>query len=100
MFMLSATNPETIRLARSVMVNLAIRAQRFAADLFKVISRRQTKAPPATVGTAPLKEQIIHFVNKKMPGGLPKKTARALLDIEDKDYVPIIRDPQATSAET
>jgi FAD/FMN-containing dehydrogenase/Fe-S oxidoreductase len=100
MFMLSATNPETIRLARSVMVNLAIRAQRFASDLFKVISRRQTKAPPATVGTAPLKEQIIHFVNKKMPGGLPKKTARALLDIEDKDYVPIIRDPKATSADT
>ena len=100
MFMLNATSPETIRLARSVMVNVAIRAQRFASDLFKVISRRQTKAPPATVGTAPLKEQIIHFVNKKMPGGLPKKTARALLDIEDKDYVPIIRDPQATSAET
>ena len=100
MFMLNATNPETIRLARSVMVNVAIRAQRFASDLFKVISRRQTKAPPATVGTAPIKEQIIHFVNKKMPGGLPKKTARALLDIEDKDYVPIIRDPQSTSAET
>ncbi len=100
MFMLSATNPETIRLARSVMVNVAIKAQRFASDLFKVISRKQTKAPPATVGTAPIKEQIIHFVNKKLPGGLPKKTARALLDIEDKDYVPIIRDPQATTAET
>ncbi len=100
MFMLNATNPETIRLARSVMVNVAIKAQRFASDLFKVLSRRQTKAPPATVGTAPIKEQIIHFVNKKMPGGLPKKTARALLDIEDKDYVPIIRDPQTTNAET
>jgi Fe-S oxidoreductase len=35
-----------------------------------------------------------------MPGGLPKKTARALLDIEDKDYVPIIRNPQATTADT
>ena len=34
-----------------------------------------------------------------MPGGLPKKTARALLDIEDKAYVPIIRDPQATTAD-
>jgi len=100
MFMLNATNPETIRLARSVMVNVAIRAQRFASDLFKVISRRQTKMPPATVGTAPIKEQIIHFVNKKLPGGLPKRTARALLDIEDKDYVPIIRDPQTTSTET
>jgi FAD/FMN-containing dehydrogenase/Fe-S oxidoreductase len=100
MFMLNATNPETIRLARSVMVNVAIRAQRFASDLLKVVSRKQTKAPPATLGTAPIKEQVIHFINKKLPGGLPKRTARALLDIEDKDYVPIIRNPKTTTAET
>jgi FAD/FMN-containing dehydrogenase/Fe-S oxidoreductase len=100
MFMLNATNPETIKLARSVMVNVAIRAQRLAAGILKVVARQQTKAPPATLGTAPIKEQVIHFINKKMPGGLPKKTARALLDIEDKDYVPIIRNPQTTTAET
>src|SRR4029453_3572758 len=29
-----------------------------------------------------------------MPGGLPKKTARALLDIEDDAVVPIIRNPK------
>jgi hypothetical protein len=52
------------------------------------------------VGKAPLKEQVIHFINKKMPGGLPKQAARKLLDIEDADYVPIIRDPQNTSAES
>ena len=51
-------------------------------------------------GRTPLKEQVIHFVNKKMPGGLPNKTARALLDIEDKDYVPIIRNPKTTNADT
>jgi FAD/FMN-containing dehydrogenase/Fe-S oxidoreductase len=100
MFMLNATNPETIKMARSVMVNVAIRAQRATAELLKVVSRRQTKAPPASLGTAPIKAQIIHFVNKKLPGGLPKKTARALLDIEDKDYVPIIRNPKTTTAET
>ena len=100
MFMLNATNPDTIKMARAVMTNVAIKAQRLAADVMKVMARKQTKAPPATVGTAPIKEQIIHFVNKKLPGGLPKKTARALLDIEDKDYVPIIRDPKATTAET
>jgi Fe-S oxidoreductase len=66
----------------------------------KLAARKQTSAPPATLGTAPIKEQVIHFINKKMPGGLPKKTARALLDIEDKDYVPIIRDPKATTADT
>jgi len=100
MFMLNATNPETIKLARAGMVGLGMKAQRVAHDLLKVVARKQTSAPPATVGTAPIKEQVIHFINKKMPGNLPKKTARALLDIEDKDYVPIIRDPQATTAET
>ena len=100
MFMLNATNPETIRLARSAMVNVGMKAQRLAHDLLKVVARRQTAAPPASLGTATLKTQVIHFVNKKLPGGLPKKTARALLDIEDKDYVPIIRNPQTTSAET
>ncbi len=52
------------------------------------------------MGKASIKEQVIHFVNKKLPGGLPTKTARALLDIEDKDYVPIIRNPQTTTSET
>jgi hypothetical protein len=47
-----------------------------------------------------LREQVIHFVNKKMPGGLPKRTARALLDIEDRNYVPIIRDPRQTSTDS
>ena len=51
-------------------------------------------------GTAPIKEQVIHFINKKMPGNLPKRTARALLDIEDKDYVPVIRNPKTTTGET
>jgi FAD/FMN-containing dehydrogenase/Fe-S oxidoreductase len=58
------------------------------------------RAPPATLGPAPIKEQVVHFINKKMPGNLPKQTARALLDIEDADYVPIIRNPKATTSET
>ena len=100
MFLLNATRPETIRVARALMVHGAMRAQRWAANFFKLVARRQTARPPATVGTAPLKEQVIHFVNKKLPGGLPKRTARALLDIEDKNYVPIIRDPKGTTADT
>jgi Fe-S oxidoreductase len=52
------------------------------------------------VGKPPIREQVIHFVNKPMPGGLPKKTARALLDIEDKDFVPIIRNPRGTSVDS
>ena len=100
MFFLNATNPETIKFMRGAMVGVGFKAQRLAHDLFKRLARKQTSAPPATLGPAPIKEQVIHFINKKMPGGLPKKTARALLDIEDKDYVPIIRNPVATTAET
>jgi Fe-S oxidoreductase len=100
MFMLNATNPETIRVARRLMVNLGFKAQRAAADAMRLAGRRQTAQPPATVGTAPLREQVIHFVNKKLPGGLPKRSARALLDIEDKHYVPIIRDPAATTPDS
>ena len=100
MFMLNATNPETIKLARAGMVGVGMKVQRFAHDLLKTFARKQTKAPPASIGSAPIKEQVIHFINKKMPGGLPKKTARALLDIEDQDYVPIIRNPKVTTPET
>jgi len=100
MLMLNATNPQSIKLMRMAIVDVGFRVQRFINGLVKPAARKQTNAPPATVGNAPVREQVIHFINKKLPGGLPKRAARALLDIEDKNYVPIIRDPQATTAET
>jgi FAD/FMN-containing dehydrogenase/Fe-S oxidoreductase len=99
MFFLNAKDPDTINATRAAMVGLGYKAQRIAHDLFSKLARRQTDKPPATVGKAPVKSQVIHFINKKMPGNLPKKTARALLDIEDARYVPIIRDPQATTVD-
>jgi len=100
MLFLNASNPQTIKLMRSAMVGVGFRAQRLANELLGRLARKQTAKPPSSVGKPPIKEQVIHFINKKMPGGLPKKTARALLDIEDKDYVPIIRHPKNTTAET
>ena len=100
MLFLNATHPQAIKLMRGAMVDVGFKVQRLLNGLMRPAARKQTAAPRATLGAAPLKEQVIHFINKKMPGGLPKKTARALLDIEDKDYVPIIRDPATTTAET
>jgi FAD/FMN-containing dehydrogenase/Fe-S oxidoreductase len=100
MFFLNATNPETIKLARMAMMEWGYKAQRLGNRVFRLAAKAQTKAPPATTGgRPPVKAQVIHFVNKKMPGNLPKKTARALLDIEDHRYVPIIRDPRRTAAD-
>lgn len=100
MFFLNAKDPATINATRQAMVGVGYKVQRAANEVLSGLVRKQTAQPPATVGRAPLREQVVHFVNKKMPGGLPKQTARKLLDIEDANYVPIIRDPKATTAET
>ncbi|WP_334022484.1 FAD/FMN-binding oxidoreductase [Burkholderia gladioli] len=100
MFFLNATNPQTINAARGVMMGVGYKAQRLAHDMLKKVTKKQTARPPATTGKPPVVEQVIHFVNKKMPGNLPKKTARALLDIEDNKIVPIIRNPKTTSVDS
>lgn len=100
MFFLNAKDPRVIKATRTAMVDVGYKAQRAAHDLLAGVARKQVAQPPATLGKAPIQEQVIHFVNKKMPGGLPKQTARKLLDIEDPDYVPIIRDPARTSPDS
>jgi FAD/FMN-containing dehydrogenase/Fe-S oxidoreductase len=100
LFFLNATNPQTIKLARKVMIDWGYKAQQLANRALKPLARAQTQRPPSTTGKTPVREQVIHFVNKRMPGGLPKRTARALLDIEDRNYVPIIRDPKATTSDS
>lgn len=100
MFFLNASNPETIKLARTVMIEWGYKAQRLGHDLLKSFAKKQTKKPSLTLGKPVIQEQVIHFINKKMPGNLPKKTARALLDIENSEIVPIIRNPKTTSVDS
>ena len=100
MFFLNASNPETIKFARKIMIDWGYKAQRIGHELFKRLAKKQTQKPALTLGKPPIQEQVIHFINKKMPGNLPKKTARALLDIEDSDIVPIIRNPKTTSVDS
>ncbi|MFZ5524883.1 MAG: DUF3683 domain-containing protein [Pseudomonadota bacterium] len=96
MLFLNATDPATIKLVRKVTIEWGYKAQRFAYQVAKRLGllSSYTKRPPATVGSAPLRSQVIHFINKPMPGNLPKKTSRALLDIEDSNVVPVIRNPR------
>ncbi len=102
MLFLNATDPNTIKLARSLMIDWGYKAQRLAHRAAKALglAQAQTRQPPATVGKPALKAQVIHFINKPMPGGLPKQASRALLDIEDARIVPIIRDPQKVNEDS
>jgi FAD/FMN-containing dehydrogenase/Fe-S oxidoreductase len=98
MLFLNATDPATIKLVRAFMIQLGYKLQRSAYRVAKSFGllKKQVGRPPATVGKASIKSQVIHFINKPMPGGLPKKTARALLDVEDPNIVPVIRNPKNT----
>jgi FAD/FMN-containing dehydrogenase/Fe-S oxidoreductase len=100
MFFLNATNPQTIKVTRKVMIDWGYKMQRLGNRALNTFAKAQTKRPPATTGKAPIREQVVHFVNKRMPSGLPSRTARALLDIEDRNYVPIIRDPARVDSES
>ena len=99
---LNAQDPRRIKLIKAAMIDLGFRAQRLAHRLWGRMPfvQREVRQPPSTVGRAPVARQVIHFINKPMPGGLPKKTARALLDVEDPAMVPIIRDPATVSEDS
>ncbi|HUI99449.1 MAG TPA: FAD/FMN-binding oxidoreductase, partial [Usitatibacter sp.] len=99
---LNATDPARIKLIKTVLVDIGYRAQRAANKLWGrlPVVQNQVRRPPETHGKPGLRAQVIHFINKPMPGGLPKKTARALLDLEDPAIVPIIRDPAKVSEES
>ena len=94
MLFLNLTDPRAVKMARTAMIDWGYRAQRAAYGFFKSFAKAQTAHPPLTTGQKPLRAQVVHFINKPMPGKLPKKTARALLDIEDARVVPIVRDPE------
>jgi Fe-S oxidoreductase len=100
MLFLGLTDPRAVKMARTLMIDWGYKLQRLAHETVKKVARRQTAAPPITTGQKPLRSQVVHFINKPMPGRLPKKTARALLDIEDARVVPIVRDPAKVSEDS
>nr|WP_246012035.1 DUF3683 domain-containing protein [Hydromonas duriensis] len=99
---LNMKDPASIRMYKKFVIEWGGKVQNMAHKFAKSmrITKSQVTQPSPTIGRAPIREQVIHFINKPMPGNLPKKTARALLDIEDAKYVPIIRDPNNTSSES
>ncbi len=56
--------------------------------------------PAKTTGTPPISSQVMHFVKKPLPGDLPLRPLRGLLDIEDETQVAILRDPQKNDEES
>ncbi|MBI1283252.1 MAG: DUF3683 domain-containing protein [Thiobacillus sp.] len=102
MAFLNATDPARIKALRKPLIEWGYAGQRLGHSLFKRMGliQAQTKNPPASLGKPGLVAQVIHLVNKPMPGGLPKKTSRALLGLEDPSIVPILRNPAKLTDES
>jgi len=96
MLYLNATDPGTVKVLRKLLIDWGYRAQRLASQFARRfgLAHLQTSHPPATLGRAPIKEHVIHFINKPLPRKLPSRTMRAMLDVEDSTIVPVIRDPR------
>ncbi len=104
MAFLNVKDPATIKVMRKGMIEWGFKAQRTANEVVgrlpKVVNAKSE--PRNTNGGTPPIEQVVHFVNRKLPGKsmLPAKTTRALLGIENKEYVPIIRDPEKATEDS
>jgi FAD/FMN-containing dehydrogenase/Fe-S oxidoreductase len=99
MAFLSATDPARIKALKTGMIDLGYQAQRLGHALAKTfgLTQETVRHPPATLGRPDVKTQVIHFLNKPLPANVPRRTARALLDIEDAAVIPVIRDPKRGS---
>ena len=98
---LNLKDPTTIKVLRKGLIEWGYSAQRLGHRLFgRYANGSAEKLPPATSEKPSLRAQVVHFVKKPMPAGVPRQTTRALLGLEDSRYVPILRNPQATDIDS
>ena len=94
MAFLNMTNPTMIKLMRVGMIQVGFVSQRIGHYLFKSLGLLNTTEPPhATTGQPVIGEQVIQFVKKPLPAGVPMRTTRAMLGLEDEKMVPILSNP-------
>jgi FAD/FMN-containing dehydrogenase/Fe-S oxidoreductase len=101
MLYLNAKDPATIKFLRGTMIGMGYKAINIANSLAKKFGLlKDKKAPPATVGKAEIKAQVIHFINRPMPKKMQSKTSRAMLGVEDDTMIPVIRNPQKVTEDS
>jgi FAD/FMN-containing dehydrogenase/Fe-S oxidoreductase len=96
---LDTTDADVIHVLRKGAIQLGYLGQRLGATVMRQVPmvKAAMRHPPASVGKPDAKTQVIHFFNRKLPGGadklLPGKTPRQLLNLNDPKVVPVLRDP-------
>lgn len=101
MWFLNTTDASLIKLLRVGLARIGFGAQRLAVAATRKLKLTPMRGrPKSTTGSPGVAAQAVHFVQKPMPGKLPSSTMRALIDAEESDHVPIVRDPKRTTEDS
>ena len=99
---LNVKNPFAVKTLRSVLARggfKAINTGHFFAKRFGLLGNKK-RIPPNTTGHVDISTQIVNLVRKPIRVAVPRKTSRALLNLEDTSYVSIIRNPELNHDES
>ena len=93
---LNATDPRTINALRKGMADWGFKAISMGHDLAKRLRILGDPAsPPAATSHPPkLHTQVVELLRRPIRVALPKRNYRAELGLEDRRYVPVLRDPR------
>jgi len=92
---LNVKKPFAVKIMRTVLARggfAAINLGHFFAKKAGLLGKNN-RIPPSTTGSVDQATQIVNLVRKPIRVEVPRKTSRALLNLEDTDYVSIIRNP-------
>lgn len=92
---LELQGPATVKMARTVLIDLGFMAQRLAADAAKAATARTLEKPTPTTGFPTKKRELFMLVNRKLPKPRVHGTLRHMLGITDPSVVPVISSPKA-----
>jgi Fe-S oxidoreductase len=93
---LNASDPRAIAVLRKAMAGWGFKAISLGHDLAKRVRLLgREKLPAATSQKPRLQTQLVEMVRRPIRVELPKRSYRAELGLEDRRYVPILRDPRA-----
>jgi len=93
---LNVKNPLAVNTLRTVLARGGFKALNIGHFFAKQLGLlgNVTRIPRSTTGDTKTKIQLVNLVRKPIRVAVPRKTSRALLNLEDTNYVAIIRNPK------
>ncbi len=96
---LNVSSPAAVKILRTVLAGWGFKGISLGHTLLRRLGLLgdNRRPPENTTGKPALRSQVVELLRRPIDVQLPAKTFRALLDLEDKTQVPIIRKPDLRS---